>query len=328
MDDRRPRLFEYLLRLGDTPSVLAQRLGEWVGTGPVLEEDIALSQCRARPSRPGAAVARAMPAKSKAQRARARTSSRSCATAASSATCCWSSSRTATSPTRWRGSSISTRWHLLAAAGAGAHRAMPRIAEIAAKAVKEVAYHVERSGDWVVRLGDGTDDVARADADGDRRALDVHRRDVRGRRGRRSLIDAGIAADAAPARAAGGGACRRDVSTKRRSRRRERLHARRAGTRRQAGRAHRAPRPPAAGDAVPAARVSGGAMVTSSSAPSRRRNATPPGECRMRPSIHALWRALDAVPDPEIPAVSVRRARHRARCLWDAADPTTLRRAR
>ena len=33
-----------------------------------------------------------------------------------------------------------------------------RIAEIAAKAVKEVAYHAERSADWVIRLGDGTDE--------------------------------------------------------------------------------------------------------------------------------------------------------------------------
>src|SRR5262249_52467710 len=33
-----------------------------------------------------------------------------------------------------------------------------RIAEIAAKAVKEVAYHVERSSDWVIRLGDGTEE--------------------------------------------------------------------------------------------------------------------------------------------------------------------------
>ena len=31
-----------------------------------------------------------------------------------------------------------------------------RIAEIAAKSLKEVSYHVERSGDWIVRLGDGT----------------------------------------------------------------------------------------------------------------------------------------------------------------------------
>ena len=36
-------LFEYLLRLGDTDVVLAQRLGEWIGHGPVLEEDIALT---------------------------------------------------------------------------------------------------------------------------------------------------------------------------------------------------------------------------------------------------------------------------------------------
>ena len=33
--------FDYLLRLADNGLVLAQRLGEWVGKGPVLEEDIA-----------------------------------------------------------------------------------------------------------------------------------------------------------------------------------------------------------------------------------------------------------------------------------------------
>jgi len=33
-----------------------------------------------------------------------------------------------------------------------------RIAEIAAKAVKEVTYHAELSADWVVRLGDGTEE--------------------------------------------------------------------------------------------------------------------------------------------------------------------------
>ncbi|MCL4762202.1 MAG: phenylacetate-CoA oxygenase subunit PaaI, partial [Burkholderiales bacterium] len=34
-------LLDYLLRLADTDLVLAQRLGEWVGKGPVVEEDIA-----------------------------------------------------------------------------------------------------------------------------------------------------------------------------------------------------------------------------------------------------------------------------------------------
>src|ERR1700751_3282877 len=37
------RLFDYLLRLADCDLVLAQRLGEWTGHGPVLEEDIALT---------------------------------------------------------------------------------------------------------------------------------------------------------------------------------------------------------------------------------------------------------------------------------------------
>ena len=36
-------LFRYLLRLGDTAHVLCHRLGEWCGHGPVLEEDIALT---------------------------------------------------------------------------------------------------------------------------------------------------------------------------------------------------------------------------------------------------------------------------------------------
>ncbi len=36
-------IFEYCLRIGDTNLVLAQRLGEWCGHGPILEEDIALT---------------------------------------------------------------------------------------------------------------------------------------------------------------------------------------------------------------------------------------------------------------------------------------------
>ena len=33
-------LLDYLLRLADSDLILAQRLGEWVGKGPVIEEDI------------------------------------------------------------------------------------------------------------------------------------------------------------------------------------------------------------------------------------------------------------------------------------------------
>lgn len=36
-------LYKYLLRLGDNSLILAQRLSEWCGHGPALEEDIALT---------------------------------------------------------------------------------------------------------------------------------------------------------------------------------------------------------------------------------------------------------------------------------------------
>jgi ring-1,2-phenylacetyl-CoA epoxidase subunit PaaC len=36
-------LYNYLLRLGDNSLIMGQRLGEWCGHGPVLEEDIALT---------------------------------------------------------------------------------------------------------------------------------------------------------------------------------------------------------------------------------------------------------------------------------------------
>lgn len=36
-------LVEYILRIGDTSLILGQRLGEWCGHGPILEEDIALT---------------------------------------------------------------------------------------------------------------------------------------------------------------------------------------------------------------------------------------------------------------------------------------------
>lgn len=35
--------FEYILQLGDNALILSQRLGEWCGHGPVLEQDIALT---------------------------------------------------------------------------------------------------------------------------------------------------------------------------------------------------------------------------------------------------------------------------------------------
>jgi len=46
-------------------------------------------------------------------------------------------------------------WHVLALA-AWSQASDERVAAIAEKALREARYHVVRSGDWVVRLGDGT----------------------------------------------------------------------------------------------------------------------------------------------------------------------------
>ena len=47
-----------------------------------------------------------------------------------------------------------------------ANSADERIAAVAAKAVKEVAYHRELAADWVIRLGEGTDESAERMRDG------------------------------------------------------------------------------------------------------------------------------------------------------------------
>lgn len=43
MSDHNATLFPYLLRLGDNALILGQRLSEWCGHGPVLEQDIAVT---------------------------------------------------------------------------------------------------------------------------------------------------------------------------------------------------------------------------------------------------------------------------------------------
>ena len=82
---------------------------------------------------------------------------------------------------------------LLAAADGGARSraANAELAGIAAKAVKETRYHVRHSAQWVVTLGDGTDESHARAQRARRRAVALHRRAVhrrrrrsRGRRGR------------------------------------------------------------------------------------------------------------------------------------------------
>jgi len=48
------------------------------------------------------------------------------------------------------------------------------------------------------------------------------------------------------------------------------------------------------------------------------------GDSALRPSLAMLWRSLDAVPDPEIPAVSVHELGMVRGLEWDEADAATL----
>jgi ring-1,2-phenylacetyl-CoA epoxidase subunit PaaC len=152
-------LFDYLLRLGDSPLILAQRLGAWVGKGPIVEEDMALTnvgldligQARMWLSFAGEVEARfAGAGRSEDQLAFLRDGGEF---------------RNLLIVEQPNGNFADTTarqflfdaWHLLALR-ALVHSSSAQIAEIAAKSAKEVAYHVERSGDWVIRLGDGTDE--------------------------------------------------------------------------------------------------------------------------------------------------------------------------
>lgn len=152
MTDRRA-LFEHLLRLGDSPLILAQRLGECVGKGPVLEEDIAqanvgldlLGQARLWLAYAGEVEGAGRDEDALAFRRDAPQ---------------FRNVLLVEQPNGNFADGIARQflfdaWHVLMLQ-AQAGSADPRIAEIAARSAKEAAYHVERSGDWVIRLGDGT----------------------------------------------------------------------------------------------------------------------------------------------------------------------------
>ena len=151
------RLFDYLLRLADSDLVLAQRLGEWVGHGPVLEEDIALTnvgldllgQARLWFAYAGEVEARfAEAGRSEDALAFLRDGGE------------FRNLLLVEQPNGNYADTMARQfyfdvWHQLLLVKL-AHSRDGRIAEIAAKAEKEVVYHAERSADWIIRLGDGT----------------------------------------------------------------------------------------------------------------------------------------------------------------------------
>ena len=145
----------------------------------------------------------------------------------------------------------------LAAHAASAADAVERpfLAEFAAKAVKEVAYHRELASEWTVRLGDGTEESARGWPRGSTGA-GASPRAVRGRREPAGGIDRGIAPDPREFEEEYRSAIRNVLAEEARS------PARAApDPRRPARPSQRASGTSARGDAVPAAHLSGRDLV-------------------------------------------------------------------
>jgi len=150
-----PRLFDYLLRLGDDRLVLGHRLSEWCGHGPFLEEDIAttnisldlIGQATLLLRRAGEVEGGGRDQDALAY-FRDATEYRNALIA--------ELARGDFAFTTVRQFLFSVYSLHLWDALAGSKDA--DLGGIAAKATKEVRYHVRHSTEWMLRLGDGTDE--------------------------------------------------------------------------------------------------------------------------------------------------------------------------
>ncbi|WBY02689.1 phenylacetate-CoA oxygenase subunit PaaC [Ramlibacter tataouinensis] len=149
---------QYLLRIGDTALVLAQRLGEWTGHAPVLEEDIALTnialdlvgQARAVLTHAGALEGQGYDEDQLAF-LRDERDFRNVTLV--------ELPRGDFAVTVLRNAMVATFLKLLWQRLQQSTDA--ELAAIAGKAIKEARYHQQHSADWVVRLGQGTDESHR-----------------------------------------------------------------------------------------------------------------------------------------------------------------------
>ncbi len=143
----------YVLRLADTSLVLGQRLGEWVGLAPALEEDLALANISLD------LIGQARLLLTYAGEIEGRGRDEDALAFLRDAPEFYNLSL-AEQPNGDFGQTIVRQflidaWQLeLYEALSGSTDA--RLAGIAAKAVKETRYHVRFSAGWLVRLGDGT----------------------------------------------------------------------------------------------------------------------------------------------------------------------------
>lgn len=144
---------QYALRLGDDALVLAQRLGEWAAKAPELEEDVALTnlaldllgQARALLSYAGQVEAAGRDEDALAFLRDERD---------------WVNVQLVEQPGGDFAETIARQLYFSAYQfelyGRLVDSVDETLAAVAAKAVKEVAYHRDHAAQWVIRLGDGT----------------------------------------------------------------------------------------------------------------------------------------------------------------------------
>jgi ring-1,2-phenylacetyl-CoA epoxidase subunit PaaC len=149
------QLFEYLLRLGDDRLVLGHRLSEWSGHGPILEEDIALANI-------------ALDCLGQATLLLKLAGQVQGAGRDEDALAYWRDERQFRNlqmlelPKGDFGFTVVRQFLFTGFASrhldrlAGSSHA--ELAGIAGKAVKESRYHLRHSAEWVLRLGDGTEE--------------------------------------------------------------------------------------------------------------------------------------------------------------------------
>ena len=148
-----PDLLRYLLRLGDTSLILGQRLGEWVGHAPALEEDLGLGNLALD------LIGQARLLLSYAAELEGRGRDEDALAFLRDAPE-FANLTLAEQPNGDFGCTIVRQW-LIDAWQLELYEALQsstdaRLAGIAAKAVKETRYHYRCSSGWLVRLGDGT----------------------------------------------------------------------------------------------------------------------------------------------------------------------------
>ncbi|MEO6445990.1 MAG: 1,2-phenylacetyl-CoA epoxidase subunit PaaC, partial [Gemmatimonadaceae bacterium] len=152
---QRADLFEYLLRLGDDRLVLGHRVSEWCGHAPILEEDIALANIAL--DLVGQANLLLQLAGTTEGKGRDQD-----ALAYFRETVAFRNVVLVETPNGDFGYTIVRQFHfsvhaLLVLEQLQRSRHVD-LAGIAAKAYKETRYHVRHSGEWIIRLGDGTEE--------------------------------------------------------------------------------------------------------------------------------------------------------------------------